>query len=205
MRLFCPASSSWLEYTLERPLWASLEDISASRPLCVGSIDGLSAFDSEFPWLSFCRSAACFDKWKFLGSLSGSSPLGNPPSVLTSLPRHLPLWVKNYLQGGNTRRGYRGGSCPQWMHSLHSLLMVSLILLSNYPQLLPPASSSLALTLIQKNARGQAQIPLCSFLLRICRMAIYCQLSSRTVQILSPPKEKIMWAVCVGKALRAVC
>lgn len=53
-------------------------------------------------------SPVCFDKWKFLGLLSGSSPLGTPPSILTSLPHHLLLWVKN------DHREYSGFSMLDW-------------------------------------------------------------------------------------------
>lgn len=47
----------------------------------------------------------------------------------------------------------RGGCCPQWTLSQHFLLMFSLNLPPNYPPLsLPPASSILALTLIDEEA-----------------------------------------------------
>lgn len=101
----------------------------------------LTKFDSEFPLLS----PACSDKWKFLGWLSGSSPLGTPPSILTPLPHHLLLWVKNdhreilwilstEVESGTPRVG-RGGCCPLWTSSQHLLLMVSLNLPPNYPLL----------------------------------------------------------------------
>lgn len=76
-----------------------------SEPLCNWLNEAtLSEFDSEFPLLS----PACSDKWKFLGSLSDFSPLRTPPSILTPLPNHLLLWVKN------DHGEYNGFSALDW-------------------------------------------------------------------------------------------
>lgn len=55
-RVSCPSSSRRGDLSLS--VLAVAEELSES--------------DSEFPWLSL--SPARFDKWKFLGLLSGSSP-----------------------------------------------------------------------------------------------------------------------------------
>lgn len=91
------------QYTLEN--WACAPAAAVEWiPASVLAVEQLSEFDSEFPWLS----PACFDKWKFSGSLSGSSTHGTFPSILTPPPHHLLVDMKN------DQRVYSGLSVLDW-------------------------------------------------------------------------------------------
>ena len=142
------STQSVFVYSCLRELWFSLlqQQQRGSQPLCWPTEAALAEFDSEFPLLS----PAHFDKWKFLGLLSGSSPLGAPPSILTPPPHHL-------LLGGvkNDSREYSRYSVLDWrvehpervevafvpsglpVNTLQ--LMVSLNLPPNYPALIAPS------------------------------------------------------------------
>lgn len=105
-----------------------------------------SEFDSEFPWLSLLPVLINGSSWVLC---QASLPLGLLPLVLTPLPHHLLLWVKNDQRDSvgfsvlgwraEPPREGRGGFCPQWTVSQHLLLMVSPNLPPNYPPLIAPS------------------------------------------------------------------